>query len=310
VVHSFDTLWNNNAGMHLMAPSAELTDSKALLGDWASLRARIGVDGYVFMRGLLEPETVLSVGRSALGCLQAAGWTERQEDPLLAPPRTPIRAIRMRDAFADAGYRQILTDPNFNKIPFVGPLPDLMGQILGPLGFCYPLKFPRIVYPASMVPRQPGNVIHKDYRSVQDMFTTWLPLVPIPRSLGGLAVQPGSQHSTRVRFRPLNRLERGWVTTDYEPGDVLVFHCLTTHAALPNQQQRMRISAEYRWQLADQPAPRRVTIGPQGHEIGSRMFSRTNWWRSVLPELSLFDDGGDEGTPPVLPPAPSRFVSF
>jgi ectoine hydroxylase-related dioxygenase (phytanoyl-CoA dioxygenase family) len=212
----------------------------------------------------------------------------------------------MRKAFVDAGYRRILTDPEFNKIPFVGPLPDLMGQILGPSWFCYPLKVPRIVYPASMVPRQPGNVVHKDYRSVQDMFTAWVPFVPIPRSLGGLAVRPGIQHSTRVRYRALDRLERGWATTDYEPGDVLVFHCLTTHAALPNQEQRMRISAEYRWQLADQPVPRRVAIGPQGHEIGSRMFSRTDWWRSVLPNLSLFDD---DGAPPTDPPAPSRFVS-
>ncbi len=295
--------------MHPTQPSAELKDSKALLGDWVALRARIAADGYIFMRQLLDPDLVQGIGRSALGHLQAAGWTEGGQDPLSAPPRTPVRAIRMRDAFADAGYRRILTDPDFNKIPFVGPLPDLMGQILGPTGFCYPLKFPRVVYPASLAPHQPGNVIHKDYRSVQDMFTTWVPLVPIPRSLGGLAVRPGSQHSPRVRYRRLDRLERGWATADYEAGDVLVFHCLTTHAALPNQERRMRISAEYRWQLADQPAPRRVTIGPQGQEIGSRMFSRTDWWRSVLPNLSLFDDGG-EGAPPVVPLAPSRFVSF
>ena len=292
-----------------MESSAELTDSKALLGDWAALRARIATDGYVFVRQLLDTHVVQSIGRSALGHLQAAGWTEGGQDPLSARPQTPVRAIRMRDAFADAGYRRILAEPDFNKIPFVGPLPDLMGQILGPSGFCYPLKFPRIVYPASVVPHQPGNVIHKDYQSVQDMFTTWVPLGSVPRSLGGLAVQPGSQHSSRVRYRPLNRLERGWVTTEYEPGDVLVFHCLTTHAALPNHEQRMRVSAEYRWQLADQPVPRRVALGPQGQEIGSRMFSHTDWWRSVLPNLSLFDDGG-EGAPPMVPPAPSRFVSF
>jgi hypothetical protein len=215
----------------------------------------------------------------------------------------------MIDAFADVGYRRILADAAFNKIPFVGPLPELMRQILGPTGFCYPLKFPRIVYPAAMVPRQPGNVIHKDYKCVQDMFTTWVPLGSVPRSLGGLAVQPGSQRSTRVRYRPLNHLERGWVTADYEPGDVLVFHCLTTHAALPNREERMRISAEYRWQLADQPAPRRLTLGPAGQEIGSRIFSSTDWWRSVVPGLTLFDDGG-EGAPALLPAAPSRFVAF
>ena len=184
-----------------------------------------------------------------------------------------------------------------------------MAQILGPAGFCYPVKLPRIVYPASVVPRQPGSFVHKDYRSVQDMFTCWVPLGDVPHTLGGLAVQPGSHHSTQVRIRPLHRLEPGWVTTDYEAGDVLVFHCLTTHAALPNQEQRMRFSAEYRWQLADQPVPRRLVIGPHGVEIGSRVFSRAPWWHSVLPGLTLFDDGGDDAGPS-LPAAPSRFVSF
>ena len=30
----------------------------------------------------------------------------------------------------------------------------------------------------------------------------------------------------------------------------------------------MRISAEYRWQLADLPAPRRMVLGPLGQEMG------------------------------------------
>jgi ectoine hydroxylase-related dioxygenase (phytanoyl-CoA dioxygenase family) len=141
------------------------------------------------------------------------------------------------------------------------------------------------------------------------MFTCWVPLGDVSHSLGGLAVRPGSQSSSRVRYRPLDSLERGWLTTDYQAGDVLVFHCLTTHAALPNREPRMRFSAEYRWQLAGQPAPRRVVMGPQGQEIGSRMFARAPWWRSVAGGLSLFDDGGAEGRP-VLPAPPSRFVTF
>jgi Phytanoyl-CoA dioxygenase (PhyH) len=292
-----------------MIRSTELKDSSGLLGDWEALRQLIATDGYVFMRGLLNPEEIRAVGRTGLAHLQRAGWTETGVDPVMAPPRKPVRAIRMRDAFGDPGYRRILADPEFNAVPFASPLADLMAQILGPAGFCYPLKLPRIVYPASVVPRQPGNVVHKDYRSVQDMFTSWVPLGRVPRTLGGLAVQPGSQGGTRVRFHPLTHLESGWVTTDYEPGDVIVFHCLTTHAALPNREGRMRFSAEYRWQLADQPAPRRVVLGPQGHEIGSRMFSRSPWWRPVRGDLVLFDDGGDEAQPS-LPAAPSRFVPF
>ncbi len=232
-----------------MAPPTELRDSRGLFGDWQALRSRMATDGYVFMGGLLQSAVVEGVGRSGLTALQEAGWTDPGPDPVWARPRKPVRAVRMRDATADAGYRRILVDPGFNMIPFVSPLTDLMGQILGPDGFCYPMKVPRIVYPAAVASRHPGNVVHKDYQSVQDMFTCWVPLGAVPRSLGGLAVQPGSQRSTSVRYRPLNRLEPGWLTTDYEPGDVLVFHCLTTHAALPNGEPRLRFSAEYRGQL-------------------------------------------------------------
>jgi hypothetical protein len=298
----------DDATVLLTMRATELRDSRDLVGDPAGLRTRLAADGYIFVRQLLDPDLVASIGWSALHHLQESGWTEAGPDPVSARPKAPVKAIRMLHAFADAGYRRILADAEFNKVPFVGALPDLMGQILGPAGFCYPLKFPRIVYPATMVPRQPGNVIHKDYKCVQDMFTTWVPLGSVPRSHGGLAIKPGSQRSTRVRYRPLDRLERGWLTTDYEPGDVLVFHCLTTHAALPNHEQTMRISAEYRWQLADQPAPRRLLLGPAGHEIGSPLFSRTDWWRSVVPGLTLFDDGG-AGAPALLPAAPSRFVA-
>jgi Phytanoyl-CoA dioxygenase (PhyH) len=295
----------------LNATSNELRDDNGLLGDWPALRARIAADGYVFMRGLLDPSTVGAVGRAGLGYLQAAGWTEDGVgiDAVTARPRSPVRAVKMRDAFGDPGYRRILADAAFNMFPFVSPLADLMGQILGPAGFCYPMKLPRIVYPAAMVPRQPGNIVHKDYRSVQDMFTCWVPLGAVPRSLGGLAIQPGSQQTTRVQYRPLDRLEPGWLTADYEAGDVLVFHCLTTHAALPNQDDRMRFSAEYRWQLADRPAPRRMIVGPQGQEFGSRLFARADWWRPVPKGLTLFEDGGDSARP-VLPAPSSRYVSF
>jgi len=290
-------------------PAGELVDSSTLVGDWQALRARIATDGYVFVRGLLDRATIDAVGRSGLSHLQAAGWTAAGPNPVTAAPQTPIRAVRMRDAFGDPGYRRILADAGFNKIPFSAPVTDLMAQILGPGGFCYPLKLPRVVYPADLVPRQPGNVVHKDYGSVQDVFTCWVPLGQVPRTLGGLAVKPGSQHTTRWRYRQLTHLEPGWVTADYEPGDVLVFHCLTTHAALPNLQMRMRFSAEYRWQLADQPAPRRLVIGPQGYEIGTRMFTQTSWWHPVASGLTLFDDNGiDAG--PLLPAAPSRFVEF
>jgi hypothetical protein len=291
------------------AVTRELQDSTPLLGDWVGLRERIATDGYVFFRHLLGPLAVRAVATTARAHLDRAGWTAPSADLARARPVLPVRAVRMRDAFADPGYRAILADPGFNAIPFASSLSAMMAKLLGPAGFCYPRKIPRIVYPASIVPHHPGNLIHKDYRVVQDMFTTWVPLGPVPRSLGGLAVRPGSQHSTVVAPRPLERLEPGWVTIDYEPGDVLVFHCLTSHAALPNREKRLRLSAEYRWQLADQPAPSRMVIGRNHAVIGSRRFGGMPWWRPLPAGLQLVDgDGPDAGA--VLPAPSSRFVTF
>jgi len=294
-------------GMNQATPSTEFRDSRNRFGDSQALRERVATDGYVFMRALLDPMMVRSVGRTGLAHLQTAG----------GPSRKPIRSRRDRDfrseprRFAPSGNRDtVRSSPTLasNMIPFVSPLADLMTQILGPEGFCYPLKIPRIVYPATLVPHQPGNYVHMDYGSVQDMFTCWVPVGDIPRTLGGLAVNPGSQQTTRVHHRSLDQLPSGWLTADYQAGDVLVFHCLTAHAALPNLENRLRFSAEYRWQLADQPAPRRMVIGPQGHELGSRMFSHTPWWHPVSRGLTLFDDGGPQAR--TLPAPPSRFVEF
>jgi hypothetical protein len=37
------------------------------------------------MRGLLDPDTIRDLGRTGLGHLQQAGWTEPSCDPVTAP---------------------------------------------------------------------------------------------------------------------------------------------------------------------------------------------------------------------------------
>ena len=291
----------------------ELRDAGDIVGDATALRARIHDDGYVFVRGLLDHDKVERVGRDAAAALQAGAWTAPNADPVLATPLEPVHAIAMRDAIGDPAYREVATLEGFNQIPFLAPLEQLMHQIMGPSGFCYPRKVPRIVYPRSMVPHQPGATVHKDFTGVQDMFTCWVPLIDVPASLGGLAVLPGSQRWARFRPRTIERNEPSWVTTDYQPGDALIFHCLTTHAALPNDGAHLRLSAEYRWQLAEKAAPRFMVQGADGREFLSRRFRRTSWWHPVPDGLHLVDvdprpEARRAGRRSI--PEPSRFVDF
>jgi hypothetical protein len=133
----------------------------------------------------------------------------------------------------------------------------------------------------------------------------------IPVRIGGLAVEPAGHLRPPRRPRPLNRSEPGWATTGYEPGDVIIFHCLTPHAALPNHGSALRISGDFRWQRPDQPAPAELILGPRAGAAGrqvemfSRLFRGTRWWEPVPAGLTLYPRAQLVGSPP----GPSRLIT-
>jgi hypothetical protein len=276
----------------------ELADSRGLIGDPVALRARLAADGYVFLRGLLQADRVRAAGEQVAAALRAGGWTAAGS-PVLS------RAAGPREALADPAYRAAVTGLAFNGLPYLVPLRRTVRSILGPGAFSYPVKVLRAVPPES--PRQPtrGRYIHCDYMGsgVQDMLTAWLPLAEVPTELGGLAVRPGG-HRDRPRLpRLLSGTERGWSTTDYHPGDVIIFHCLTPHAALPNTGRQLRLSTDVRWQQAGRPAPSEMILGPTGRppELFSRLLGREPWWEPVPVGLTL-RPGSELAT---RPPGPS-----
>src|SRR5213078_2756487 len=117
-----------------------------------------------------------------------------------------------------------------------------------PAGVLLTVKGLRAVAPEIPAQRPRGRYIHCDYMAsgVQDMLTTWIPLAEVPVALGGLAVRPGGHQDRPRRPRLLAGTEPGWATTCYRPGDVIIFHCLTSHAALPNTSRQLRLSADFR----------------------------------------------------------------
>jgi ectoine hydroxylase-related dioxygenase (phytanoyl-CoA dioxygenase family) len=139
------------------------------------------------------------------------------------------------------------------------------------------------------------------------MLTTWLPLAEVPATLGGLAVRPGGHRDRPRQPRPLTGTERGWSTTGYSPGDVIIFHCLTPHAALPNTGHQLRLSADFRWQQPGSPAPSEMILGPAGRpfELFSRLLGREPWWEPVPAGLTLRPRSELTGHPP----GPSQFFT-
>ena len=298
----------------------ELADSNGLIGDRDALADRLAKDGYLFFRGLLPPATVRSAGVAILGQLRADGWSPGPGGP---------GAATVREALADPAFRAAITSPGLNQIPYLPPLRGLVQQLLGPQAFSYPAKVLRAVHPETQggsgglrwrrpgrpLGRPLGRYVHYDYAvsGVQDMLTSWVPLMDVPVRLGGLAVRPGGHLAAPVPPQVLSQREPGWATTGYHPGDVIVFHCLTPHAALPNTDTALRLSADFRWQRADQPAPAELVLGPTGRprwagtdappELFSRLFGGEPWWEPVPAGLTL----RPRAELAAVPPGPSRY---
>jgi Phytanoyl-CoA dioxygenase (PhyH) len=283
----------------------ELVCSNALLGDAAAMRQRLAGEGYLFFRGLLPVAGIGAAAVAVFNQLRQGGWADNQGAAAGRP-----RALTVKDALGDPAFRAALTSPAFNQIPYLGQLRRVVRMILGPRAFSYPSKVLRAVYPEHPQARRDvarGRYIHQDYAvgGVQDMLTTWVPLIDIPVQLGGLAVLPGSQLGPPLRPRVLSQNQAGWATTSYRAGDALVFHSLTSHAALPNHATSLRLSGDFRWQRPDQPVPAQLVLGPAGgpHEMFSRLFAREAWWEPVPAGLVL----APRETMVAVPPGPSRF---
>ena len=259
----------------------ELADSAALVSDPDGLRRRLAQDGYLFFRGLLPACEVQAAGRAVLARLQAGGWADDRGIPSIQP-----RAVNSMDALADPAFRAAMTSAEFNRLPYLPPLRAVVRAILGRAAFSYPVKVLRAVYPERPQARPRGRYIHYDYgvSGVQDMLTSWIPLTGIPVRIGGLAVRPGGHLGPPRPPRPLGPAEPGWATTSYEPGDAIIFHCLTPHAALPNTGSSLRISGDFRWQRPDQPTPAELILGPRaGRRSCSAGCSRASAGGSRFP---------------------------
>jgi hypothetical protein len=273
----------------------DLLFSSELINSPRDLRAAMCRDGYVLIRGLLDPVRVTAARNSVLRTLAEGGWVDEKG------------ALRNPDFVSEdsPAYRAALATAPFNRIPYLPELRRLMTVLLGHSVFPYPSKILR-ASPPQRHKTESGRYGHQDFAfwGVNDMMTSWVPLMDVPEALGGLALRPGSHLGPPVELRLMDPAEGGWATTDYKPGDVLVFHCLTAHAALPNTHDELRLSGDFRWQRSDEPVSRELVFGSVDgeRELFADQFENASWWAPVPEDLPLTS----RSTATTPPPGPSR----
>lgn len=299
----------------------ELTDSYGDLQDVGVLRERLSADGYLFFRGLLPADVVGDVHDQLARILYDSDWLARDADPLQLVASG--RAVEEGSAGFFGAYTAIQSTEAFHRLAVRPEILTLAGRLLGEEAFAHPAHICRIAPPS---PGANPTPIHQDYRFIQgcvDTLTTWLPLGDAPPEIGGLRVYAGSP---RLGVLPVKasdgpgmlRAEADenhpeWRTTSYRSGDVLLFGSLTVHGAMPNRTNRLRLSADFRYQARSAPMARDLlgTGKPHYHPDVPDFPTLTRGWTSTtsieLPTDVNFVDRWDPRVDNV-PTPPSRFA--
>jgi hypothetical protein len=237
-------------------------DSSALLQDSQALTRRFQQDGYVYVRGLVDPELLLNLKRQIVSICRDCGWLKPGTDPMDAISWTVPKVEGEAEYFEVYDRVQRLQD--FHGLAHEPSVLRLMRALLGETAFPHPLSIARMVFPEI---RDWSTPPHQDFvnnQGTEDLYACWIPLSDCPQSMGSLAILEGS-HSLgllpieyalgaghRQTSLPAEAASLQWLGGDFELGDVIAFHSLTIHRALTNDTDRIRLSVDYRYQSEGQ----------------------------------------------------------
>lgn len=267
----------------------EMIDSSPFYknNDWDGLRKRFEEDGYLFIRGLI-PADVIKKGKDAI-------FSYLAKNNYFEPGTNP------EDGFVNTKTKEQL--PRIENSPVITKMPEVKRVLEGKelTGFfekflnsavrTYDYKWLRLVR------ENEYTGCHMDIvymgRGSQNVVTTWIPFMEIPIELGGLAVCKGTHKDPKFqKIRetygnldvdrddvggtgwftedPEEILRYGgvWLTTDYHPGDCVIFTMYTFHASTTNvlKPPKYRLSCDVRFQRATEPIDERwIGEKPIGH---------------------------------------------
>jgi hypothetical protein len=261
--------------MNAMFSTSPVVDSMAIRGDAARLRRVAKHQGYLFFRGLIDPEAIAELRRQVLAICQQLEWLA-EGAPLQDGMARPDMRLDPHDERWVSFQCQVFVLADFIALGEHPAILDILerlfhGPVLTGRGHTC-----RLVSPWSQDLTTPPHQDHFYVRGTTRLWTVWIPLGDCPVPLGGLAALPGSHrqgllpHQGDGAGRPGVAVPEDmiWATADYAAGDVLMFNSVTLHRACPNMTaNRLRLSVDYRYEPAQGSM---VTARQRGVALNSR----------------------------------------
>lgn len=282
--------------------TTDLRESNDILNNSNALKEQMAADGYLLIRGLHDKETVLTARRQILEKLQAKD---------MIAPDTPLMDGIFNPNYPEPtstgsmGNKELTQLPTFKAVVEGKPVMDFFKHFLGGEARTFDFKWLRTAGPGA------GSPIHYDIvfmgRGTQNLYSCWTPFGDVSLDMGPIVFCIGSNNFEKVQAtygqsdvdrdlieghfsdNPLEIVEKfggRWATTAFSAGDVIIFSMFLMHASLVNTSNKIRITADTRYQLASEPIDERwIGEKPKGHyawkqenaQIESLEDSRKRW---------------------------------
>ena len=228
-----------------------------------TLRDRMQRDGYLFFRGLISAPQIRRTRAEILAACAAEGWLDTRADTDAGVAAPGIARTEPEPAYMSV-YDRVLHGEAFNALSHDPALLSVLKVLFAEQPLPHARNIARIIFPQNTLHTTPA---HQDYLHIQgteETYTAWIPLGACPKELGSLIVMPGSHRAGvysvhraygagGVGIDP-EALPYAWAGSDFEEGDVVLFHSLTVHKALPNlSPDRLRLSVDFRYQPLSHP---------------------------------------------------------
>lgn len=228
-----------------------------------TLRERMERDGYLFFRGLISIPQIRQTRVEILKACAAEGWLQPGSDLNEGIAASGVTHTEPEPDYMTV-YSEVLRGEAFNTLAQDPSLLAVLRGLFEEEPLPHARNIARIIFPHNTLYTTPS---HQDYLHIQGTettYTAWIPLGDCPRALGSLVVLPGSH---RAGVYPVHRaygaggagidtdaLPYTWTGSDFHEGDVVLFHSLTVHKALPNlSPDHLRLSVDFRYQPVSHP---------------------------------------------------------
>ena len=227
--------------------------------DEKQLRARFQQWGYLYFKQYIKPADCNDLLQQLLRQLSPYIYLNSQQQPELHG-----EPFYETDPVWDEIYPKIQALESFHSFFHQPSIINLMENVSGKDVFVYPMKMARVSTPKKIGFETPPHQDAHSHNAGPTMAGFWLALHDIPESLGRVKVLAKSHlRGVRPVFEAqgvggiqceIYDDENCWHVSDFEQGDVLIFHSCCVHKAEPNlSDRRVRITVDTRF--SDYGAP-------------------------------------------------------